>query len=71
MYDALLDDLDDDATSRTDEVIDDLAEDAVAGFDDFEWSELLAHARSFSGHAFSAAWRDAAPPRGEACNAVR
>jgi RNA polymerase primary sigma factor len=32
LYDALLDELDDDATSRTEEVIDDLADDAVAGF---------------------------------------
>ena len=36
MYDALLDDLDDDATSRVDEVIDDLADDAVVGFDDVD-----------------------------------
>ncbi len=34
MYDALLDELDDDATSRPEEVIEDLAEDAAAGFDD-------------------------------------
>ena len=34
MYDALLDDLDDDATSRPDEVIDDLADDPVVGFED-------------------------------------
>ena len=36
LYDALLDDLDDDATTRVDEVIDDLADDRVAGFDDVE-----------------------------------
>ena len=34
MYDALLDDLDDDATSRPEEVIDELADEAVAGFED-------------------------------------
>ena len=36
MYDTLLDELDDDATSRPEEVIEDLAEDAVAGYDEAE-----------------------------------
>ena len=36
MYDALLDDLDDEATSRPDEVIDELADDAVSGFEDVD-----------------------------------
>ncbi len=36
MYDALLDDLDDDATARADDVIDDLADDHVGGFEDVD-----------------------------------
>src|SRR5208282_2223748 len=36
LYDALLDDLDDDATSRPDEVIDELADDSVSGFEDVD-----------------------------------
>ena len=41
MYDALLDELDDDASSRTEEVIEDLSEEAVAAFDRAE-AEALA-----------------------------
>ena len=36
LYDALLDELDDDATTRADDVIDDLADDHVRGFEDVE-----------------------------------
>ena len=36
MYDALLDDLDDDATLHADEVIDEMADDAIAGFGDVD-----------------------------------
>ena len=40
MYDALLDDLDDEATAHVDEVIDELTDDTVAGFEDVD-DELI------------------------------